>query len=393
MEERIGVLIISDRRGSGRDLLGPLMTEPSLRLAGMVSCDEATSLVRRLRPGVIVYEPSTADSAELRRVEPVVREAPYAPVVVVSAAATTECLREAMAIGVREFLARPVTAERLAAAVRSVHASEREARHYRAARGLLLATERRPRLFVVFATKGGVGKTTLAVNLAVALARETSHLVPVVDLEQGSGGVSMFLGLARPASHAGLTGGPATGGLTGPADQDLETTFSQIERRLVRHHLNVAVLSPHGCPGRARAQHVRRILELLACGHDLTVVDTYPAFDEATGAALELADVVLLVTTPDLPTIHNAGEALAALARGRRLNGRVRLVVNRAGPGAELDPRVIEDYLGLPVFGTIDDAPTVVGRSMNLGQPFVAWRPRSRIARDVAALATELLRQ
>ncbi|MHB0887030.1 MAG: AAA family ATPase, partial [Bacillota bacterium] len=138
---------------------------------------------------------------------------------------------------------------------------------------------------------------------------------------------------------------------------------------------------------------IRRILELLACGHDLTVVDSNPAFDAATGAALDLADIILLVTTPDLPTLHSAGEALASLARARRLNGGVRLVVNRAGPRAELDPRVIEDYLGLPVFGAISDAPAVVSRAMNLGEPFVASRPASRVARDVAALATELLRQ
>ncbi len=393
MEERIAVLIISDRRGAGATLAGLLMAEPALRLAGTVSCAEAAALVRRLRPGVVIYEPLTTDPGELTMIEPVIREAPFASVIVVSVAATSEHLRRAMAIGVREYVALPVTAERLAAVVRSVHDQERESRRYRAARGLLLVTERRPRVIAVFSTKGGVGKTTLSVNLAVALARETRHLVPVVDLDQGSGGVSMFLGLARPTPR----GGPATAMDPRPADPDLETTFAQIERKLVRHRLNVAVLSPHGCPGRSRPGHIRRVLDLLACGHDLTVIDTYPTVDEAIGAALDLADVVLLVTTPDLPTLHRAGEALAVLSRAHRRpnrpNGKVRLVVNRVGPRAELDPRVIEDYLGLPVFGTVSDAPAVVGRSISLERPFVAARPASRVALDIRALALELLRQ
>lgn len=382
MAERIGVLVIGERPDTRSALAGFLMSGPALRVVGQAaSCADALPLIRRLRPGIIVYEAHTADPAELRAIWPVAREAPYASVIVVSFFAGPEHLREAMAAGAREYLARPFRAEQLVATVQNVHTRERERRRYQIARGLPVLAERRPRVITVFSTKGGVGKTTLAVNLAVAFAQETRNLVPVVDLDLHFGGVSMVLGVHAKRPLSELAGKPG------------EATFEWVEKCLVRHPLNVAVLALRGCPGPGQPA-VLRVLDLLACGFDVTVVDTHSAFDATARAALDTSDLIVLVTTPDVPTVHNVGEGLAALtADPRRPSEKVRLVINRAGPRAELTPRVIEEYLGLTASGVISDAPVLVNRSVNRGVPFVASHRFSRVAREVRELAVELLRE
>lgn len=238
------------------------------------------------------------------------------------------------------------------------------------------------RVISVFAPKGGVGKTTVAVNMAVALREQTRDRVLLFDADVGVGNVTAVLEV------------PAKKGLIDLADSSpSEWTDAAFEHIVAVHaETGVRVLTWGNDPGDSEKVTVDLLLAALRWGkanHAYVVVDNHPGYDDRTMAMLTLATEIFLVVTPEVGALRNSAQFLA-LARDVGLGDIIRVVVNRANHGISLED--MSQSLGLPVSATIvSNGPKAVVSS-NEGKPIILKFPKEKIAQDlhnVARLVTQ----
>ncbi len=229
----------------------------------------------------------------------------------------------------------------------------------------------------IFAPKGGVGKTTVAVNVAVAVRQQTRSEVLLFDADVGVGNVTAVLEV------------PYKLGLADLADSPPEEWTDAAFEHLVSTHVasGVRVLTWGADPADSERVTVDLLLAAMRWArkhHSYVVVDNHPGYDDRTMAMLATSDEIFLVVTPEVGSLRNSAQFME-LAREIGLGGNVKVIVNRANHGIRL--KDMSASLGLPIAGTIvSNGPKAVIAS-NEGHPIVTKYPREKIADDLYAVA------
>ncbi len=238
-------------------------------------------------------------------------------------------------------------------------------------------------VIAVFGAKGGSGATTVATNLAGALRRGAGGERPtvLVDLDVQMGDAMVFLDLAGGYGWTDLLG-------------NLERLDDELlERSLLRHGSGVRVVAATRPPEEAeplQPSQVARALERLRCHAGQVVIDGLRDFGDVSLAALDAADVILLVFTQDIPALKNASRCISLFRRLGYGGDKVKLVVNRYHKRDKLSLAQIEEALGAKVVGTVaNDYPSVV-KAINAGKLLVDTAPRAGVTRDIRDLAVVL---
>jgi pilus assembly protein CpaE len=236
------------------------------------------------------------------------------------------------------------------------------------------------KLITVFSPKGGVGKTTLAVNLGIALAAGGQQKVCIVDLDLGFGDIAITLQMfpARTIADA----------VALETDLDIES----LEPLLTPHRNGISALVAPVQPDAKDSippSLISKILVTLKQSFDYVIVDTSPAFDEHVLQAFDETDDLLLVATLDVPTLKNVKIAVETLDLLNFPTPRRRLILNRADDKVGLSPDKVESTLGMKIQASIPTSPEVANAT-NSGEPIMASNPRHAVSLAVASLATML---
>lgn len=236
------------------------------------------------------------------------------------------------------------------------------------------------KLVTVFSPKGGVGKTTLAVNLAIALTSKGSRKVCLVDLDLSFGDVAITLQLfpARTIADA--------------VHMESGLDFAVLETLITPHRDGLSALVAPVQPDAKDsipAELIGRILKLLKANFDFVVVDTSPAFDEQVLQAFDETDEMLLVTTLDVPTLKNVKIAVETLDLLNFPVGKRRLILNRADDKVGLSADKVESTLGMKIAHSIPTS-SQVANATNSGDPIVGALPRHPVSQSIVALAGAL---
>jgi pilus assembly protein CpaE len=258
-------------------------------------------------------------------------------------------------------------------------AANRAHQLYVALRGPSGATQH-GKVVTVFSPKGGVGKTTMAVNLALALADRGARRVCLVDLDLAFGDVAITLQLfpSHTIEHAI--------GSEDALDAALVGTL------LTRHQDALMVLAAPSQPDvreRVTPALVSRVLALLRESFDYVVIDTAPAFDEPTLAALDETDECVVIATLDVPTLKNVRVALETLEMLGIARGHRHLLLNRADDAVGIGPDKVEAILGLSVATQVATSIDIAA-STNAGTPIVVGKPDHPSSTAIRGLATRL---
>jgi MinD-like ATPase involved in chromosome partitioning or flagellar assembly len=234
-------------------------------------------------------------------------------------------------------------------------------------------------VMALFGPKGGIGKTTIAVNLAARLAGRGDTTVALVDGDTRFGDVAIRMDLTVAHSIADV----------GARMVDLDS--ESIKKYLVRHETGVAVLAAPLGPSEwanVTPQQINRVVGLLAQGHDYVVIDMPGTFDESIGTTLRIADIILLVTSMDVASVKDTRMALQMLRAANVAKGRVKLVINDNTPSYARREDV-EDALDWRVEWYIPYGDKV-SLSTQLGTPIVVSNPSARFSRVITEMAYAL---
>jgi pilus assembly protein CpaE len=233
----------------------------------------------------------------------------------------------------------------------------------------------------VFSPKGGVGKTTIAVNLALALAGHGKKRVCLVDLDLGFGDVAITLQLFPARTLADAV----------PMETGLD--IGLLETLLTPHQDEMFTLVAPVQPD-ARdsipAALIGKVLRLLKGSFDYVVIDTSPSFDAHVLAAFDETDELVLVTTLDVPTLKNVKIAAETLDLLNFPKSQRHLVLNRADEKVGLSTGEVESTLGMKVSEAIPTS-SQVPNATNSGEPIVAGLPRHPVSRAISSLASQLV--
>lgn len=299
---------------------------------------------------------------------------PSLGVVMVRRRIDTAVLQDALRAGVRE-----VVQERdlsgLSGAVRRQREIALRLREVATGAGEDPGNRSRGRVVTVFSAKGGCGKTTLATNLAVALAESGRGSVALVDLDLAFGDVAIALQLfpshtIADAVHIGAE-------LDGPALRSLLTSHRSGLQALV------APMEPSGGDA-VDTDLVTRVLDLLRAEFDFVVVDTPPALDDHVLAAFDRSDIVALLATLDIPALKNLKLTLETLDLIGYPRDRLKVVLNRADSKVGLALAEVEKTLKAPIVAQIPSSRDVPA-STNRGVAIVSDDPKSPVSIAIRA--------
>lgn len=370
------IVAVGDERVLGGPVRGAAATlkDPSAHMA----CDLATaeSLVNQLHPEALVIGTTIAPTAALEFARDVLARRPSTGIVLIAHAVGTELLRAALQIGLVDVIAADAPSAELGQALE--RACEHAAR-MGAGAGVNVARSaaNRAKVVTVFSTKGGVGKTVIATNIAVALAHEFGKSVILVDLDLQFGDTGIVLDL--------------------PPDRtiyDAVQVYDRLDAEMLRgflteHKSGLKVLLAPVRPEDADALSASRlgsILDLVATLADFVVIDTAAAFDDVVLTAIDKSDEVYAVATMDVASVKNTHVSLQKLSQMGYDGNLVRLVLNRADSKVLLEPSEVQRTLGGEVIAEIP-SDRLVPRSLNRGVPVVLDAPRSQVTKHLIGLA------
>jgi len=347
--------------------------------------DTALQEALRTRPDVAVVDAGLPGMDGIQTTEMLVQYLPGTGVILLSLDVENEAFRRAMLAGAREFLQKPFGGDELVSAIRRVHAfllrkATPPATSATGATGATGATAATPssegRLFTVVGAKGGVGKSVIAVNCAVALAR--SHRVALVDGSLQFGDIGVLLDVSPERTISDLAANNAV------ADRDV------IAEVMIDGPGGVRVLAAPSSPELAdyvTTQHLRALIDELRHTYDCIVVDTAPHLSEISLDLVEMADKVVLVTDLSATAVKNARLLQTVMGVLKVDSSRFMLVINHREAAGELARAYAEELLKTAATVEIPYDPGVVATSIGRGVPFALAQPQSSVAMAVTALA------
>jgi pilus assembly protein CpaE len=327
------------------------------------------------RPDLVIVELAAEtgpDGPPGKVVEALTRAFPEATVFATGPSVSADFVIQVVRAGAVEFLRRPVQRDDLAAALEKLLRLRRGSQ----------PPVRAGRITSVFSSKGGLGVTTLATNLAVCLAERSPGSTVLIDLDTRQSDVATFLNL------------PQTYSLLDALENLDRLDESFLHGLLVKHASGLLIL-----PGPTRiertkpsAEQVQAALEIIRSHFAHVVLDLPHDFDPGTIAALEASDTILYLTSLTVSALRSASAGLAAFRHLGLNPQRVKIVLMRDGTGEDVTLKHAQEALGVPIYWrTPSDYPTVVS-SINSGQPVVTAAPRSKVARNLRDLAGGLYR-
>ncbi len=386
--QKIRVLVVDDFTEARTSVAKLLQFEPDIEVVGGAEDGPtALRLARELRPDIILMDINMPGMDGIRATEAVVSEVPLAQVIMMSVQGETDYLRRAMLAGARDFLVKPFGADELANTIRRVYELDAERRARLGAVAPASApgsvATRQGRIVVMFSPKGGVGRSVIGVNLAIALRVLSGARVALADCNLQFGDIGIMLN---------LTGNKTIQDMLHREPDEL--TPEVLDSILVSHSSGVRVLLAPARPEVAElftAEHMRAILAALRRDFDYIVIDTWTTFQDLMLTIFDHADRILLLTTLDIPAVKNIRMFLDVCDALGYPPDKVVLALNRADSTGGIDIADIEESLRHRVAARLVSAGPLVTASINSGVPFVLSQPDAQISRNVFALAKQLL--
>lgn len=373
------VVIVAPAEGLDQEWIRALQADASVNVLARVGVlQRGIEAAQQHQPDVLLID-RPLDQAE-EALQTMFSVAPHTLCIALLDQQDMAAVRRLVAAGARDILVKPIHHRELMASMRQVVQLE-HVRRQRAGLPALLAQPQRAtagKVVVVMGPKGGVGTTTVAANLAVALRQVTGREVALADFSLQFGDVAVLLNLW--SKHT----------LHDVAIHHTAIDDSLLDRVLVPHASGVKVLLAPSEPeltADLSSGQVTAIVKALRSRFAYVVIDCWSFLDEISETLMNAADQVLLVTTPEVPALKNTKQSLEYFARQGVPRERIALVLNRFPSVKGVTMQDIQQHLRHPVQANLPSDGPAVTYAVNKGVPVMESHPQSWVAQSFLKLA------
>jgi pilus assembly protein CpaE len=327
-------------------------------LAGVLDRSDAPQLV------IVDLDPSAPEN--LRKLGQMPRQFPAVSFFVMSKVMDANLLMEAMHMGVKEFIPLPIVEAKFSAAIESV--------------AQVHGMGKRAQVISFVPTIGGCGSTTMACNVAAALAKTAKTVILDIDLMRG--GVANYFDI-RPRYTIGDVMESA---------EKLDKQF--LDNALAVHNCGLSVLARPDLPEdtlRVNQPGLHRLLGVLSRVFDYVVIDSMMSIAPLYNTVLQASDICVIVMQFNVPSAKNAERFVGALRRMGLESNKIKLLANRVvKKGLDIEPAVVERALGLSIAWEVPNDFKNAIAAINFGEPVVLRAPKSEMSQRLLGLAAML---
>lgn len=387
--QKVRVLIVDDIAETRENVRKLLQFEADIEVAGVAkSGKEGIELSQEYDPDVVLMDINMPDMDGISATEAILRKLPHVQVIILSVQGDQNYMRRAMLAGARDFLTKPPMADELISAIRRAgEMAEKErtklvqARNVSASAAVQVASGfslTQGKVITIYSPKGGTGCTTIAVNLALALHNEDTRAT-LVDGNFQYGDVAVFVNEQGKNTIV-----------------DIATRVDELDPEIVESvMINHAASGIHILAAPSRPEHAEKIsgdqfsqlIDYLRQMYAYVVVDTTPILTDITLTAIDKSDVIVLVTTQDIPSIKNSRLFLDLLQTMGIDRERIVFTMNRFDKRIAITPERVGDNLKQQVAAVIPLDERVVVPAVNRGVPFILDNKTQPCARGILSLA------
>jgi pilus assembly protein CpaE len=391
--DKIRVLIVDDIAETRENIRKLLQFDSEFEVAGAArSGREAIELSKELKPDVVLMDINMPDMDGITATEMIRRNNSFSQIVILSVQGDPNYMRRAMLAGARDFLTKPPVVDELTAAIRRAGKMARDEKQKGTtisqgggpgASSLAGAAVSYGKVILVYSPKGGTGSTTVAINLGMTLQSEETP-VALVDGNLEFGDLAVFLNLQGKLTIVDL------------ASRADELDPEIVEEVMINHHASgLKILS---CPSRPEyaesvsGEQFGKVLDYLRRLYSYIVIDAASSLTDVTLAALDTADVILLITTQDIPSIKNARLFLDLVDVLKISRRRIVFIMNKFDKRIGITADKVSESFKQDILAVLPSDERVVIPSVNRGVPFMLGDRSKPIARGFLSLA-ETIRQ
>jgi pilus assembly protein CpaE len=384
-EDKVKVIIVDDVAETRENIRKLLQFEKDLEVIGAANSGrQAVELARSLKPDVVLMDINMPDMDGITATELIRQNNPATQIVILSVQGDPNYMRRAMLAGARDFLTKPPAVDELTGALRRAGKMAGEERAKAAASiptsaggsSALMADQ--GKIIVVYSPKGGSGSTTLAVNLAVTLHSDETPTA-LVDGNLQFGDITVFLN--EQARNSVL---------------DLAPRADELDKEIVNEVMithapsGVRVLAAPARPEYAEnvtGEQFTKVLKFMRRIYSYIVVDASSTLTDVVLAAMDTSDLIILITTQDIPAIKNARLYLDLADVLNISRKRVLFTLNKFDKRIGIMPEKISESFKQEIVSVIPFEDRVILPSINRGVPFMLGDRTRPIAKSLLALA------
>ncbi|MBN1451381.1 MAG: response regulator [Anaerolineales bacterium] len=387
--QKVRVLIVDDIAETRENVRKLLQFEADIEVAGVAkSGKEGIELSQEYDPDVVLMDINMPDMDGISATEAILRKLPHVQVIILSVQGDQNYMRRAMLAGARDFLTKPPMADELISAIRRAgEMAQKERTKLVQSRNVSASTAApaasgfsltQGKVITIYSPKGGTGCTTIAVNLALALHNEDTR-VTLVDGNFQYGDVAVFVNEQGKNTIV-----------------DIATRVDELDPDIVESvMINHAASGVHILAAPSRPEYAEKVngdqfsqlIDYLRQMYAYVVIDTTPILTDITLAAIDKSDVIVLVTTQDIPSIKNARLFLDLLQTIGIERERIVFTMNRFDKRIAITPERVGDNLKQRVAAVIPLDERVVVPAVNRGVPFILDNKTQPSARGILSLA------
>ena len=374
----INIIVVSKQPNVSTMLREYLQTDEELEVLDELSnSDEVLEKLDLLSPNILLLHAGETDSDAISLAERVIQRKPRTFVILLMEHMTMERMQMAIAAGCHNITALPDSARDLVDLVHRVYNAEND-------RILALDSNERAtwssKIITVYGAKGGIGKTTIATNLAMTLTAQKKK-VALIDLDLLFGDVHVFLDVEPKETISDLM------------QENFKNSIDSVRAFMIVHSSGIHVLCSPKTPEYAETvsgERVQSLLALLRSYYDYIIIDTAVNFSDPTLAALEASTSILFVTGLEVSILKNSKMAMSVLdSLGQKK--KVRIIVNRAVEINSITAADVRRILDAPILARIPSEYLVAVAAINQGQPFIQSAPKAKISIAINDIAEKLI--
>lgn len=336
-------------------------------------------VAKQATPDLVVVALDADHGKALQLIQQITLEIPGLPILAVSARGEGQSILQALRAGAKEFLTAPVVLDELLTAMSRLRAGRVGADGVPVANG---QPTHQSLVVSVIGSRGGVGCTSIAVNVGCNLAQDPGNNVALIDLDLALGDADVALDLIPDYTLADVA----------MNIERLDMTF--LRRSLCKHACGLSVL-PHPVQmediSLIQEDHLGRVINLLRASYSTLIFDLSKRFTTTDLTAMRMSDVILLVCQLELTSLRNVVRLLHTFSQDETLADKVRVVVNRVGSDdGEITLQKAEETIGKPVFWQVPNDYKAMLGSRNAGEPLLTHAPKCKTQLSLLGLANTL---